>query len=350
MIEKTSKSLSANWSALMKPAEYFLSHVSGNESIFRIEPLEGGFGMTLGNALRRIMLSSLQGTAVVAVRINGVDHEFSSVPGVKEDTTEIILNIKNIVFSHHNIDRKKLKLIASGPCVVTAGMIESSADFEVINKDLIICTLGKGASIEMDLTVSSGKGYVTANDHVFNELPVGTIPIDAVFSPIKRVSFMIENSRVGAKTEFDRLFLTIETNGSITPDMALGLAAKIMQDQLQIFISFNDVENYKEPEEEKLPFDANLLRKIDDLDLSVRSQNCLKNDNIVYIGDLVVRTESKMLQTPNFGKKSLTELRELLASMNLRFGMEITQWPPKNLQELIKNMKVNYRTDQGIVS
>jgi DNA-directed RNA polymerase subunit alpha len=336
MTEKTTKAVSANWTSLMRPAEYFLSSISGNQSVFRIEPLERGFGTTLGNALRRIMLSSLQGAAIIAVKINGVDHEFSSIQGVKEDVTEIILNLKNVYFSHSTCDRRKLKLSVSGPCVVTAGMIETTADFEVVNKDLVICTLAKDTSIDIDLTVASGKGYVPANDHVFNELPIGTIAVDAIFSPIKNVSFAVENSRVGAKTEFDRLFLTIETNGSIAADMALGLAAKIMQEQLQIFISFNDIEAVQELEEEKLPFDANLLRKIDDLELSVRSQNCLKNDNIVYIGDLVIRTESKMLQTPNFGKKSLTELREVLSSMNLRFGMEVSAWPPKNLQELIK--------------
>lgn len=337
MIEKTSKAVVANWASLLKPAEYFLSNVSGNESTFRVEPLEGGFGVTLGNALRRILLSSLQGAAVIALKIQGVSHEFASVPGVKEDVTEIVLNIKNVVFSNATCERRNLRLVAQGPCVVTAGMIEETADLQVVNKNLVICTLDKNANLNMELTVATGKGYVPASAHIFNELPIGTIPVDAIFSPVKRVAYKVENSRVGADTEFDRLFLTIETNGAIPADTALGFAAKIMQDQLQVFISFQDVDNVKEPEEEKLPFDINLLRKIDDLELSVRSQNCLKNENIVYIGDLVTKTESKMLQTPNFGKKSLNELKDVLAVMNLKFGMEIPGgWPPKNLQELIQ--------------
>lgn len=337
MIEKTNKAVAANWASLLKPAEYFLSNMTGNESVFRIEPLERGFGVTLGNALRRIMLSSLQGAAIVAVKIQGVSHEFTSIPGVKEDVTDIILNIKNIVFNNATCDRRNLRLVAQGPCVVTAGMIEETADLQVVNKDLVICNLDKNSNLSMELTVATGKGYTPANAHIFEELPIGTIPVDSIFSPVRRVTYKVENSRVGAETEFDRLFLTIETNGATPADMALGLAAKIMQDQLQVFINFQDIDNIKEPEEEKLPFDVNLLRKIDDLELSVRSQNCLKNENIVYIGDLVTKTESKMLQTPNFGKKSLNELKEVLAVMNLKFGMEVPGgWPPKNLQELIQ--------------
>lgn len=335
--EKNSKALSANWTSLMRPAEYFLNNISGHRAVFRIEPLERGFGITLGNALRRVMLSSLQGAAVIAVRIENVDHEFSSIEGVTEDVTDVVLNIKQLVLKYEGYDKKRISLQAVGPCVVTAGMIEESADIEVVNTDLVICHLGKGARLAIELTVSRGKGYVVAEAHEFENLPLGVIPIDSIFSPIKDVTYKVENSRVGAETEFDRLFLTIETNGSVPPDMALGLSSKILQDQLQAFISFKEIEQNQEPEEDKLPFDVNLLRKVDDLELSVRSQNCLKNDNIVYIGDLVVRTESKMLQTPNFGKKSLNEIKDVLGAMDLRFGMEIPGgWPPDNLQALIK--------------
>lgn len=337
MIEKTSKAVAANWTSLLRPVEYFLSDISSDGSTFRIEPLERGFGVTLANALRRVMLSSLQGAAIIAVKIHGVSHEFSSIPGVKEDVTEIILNLKNVVFAHAVSERKVLRLNVKGPCSVVAGMIEETADLKVVNKDLVICTLTTATEFSMEVTVDCGRGYVPAGSHVFNELPIGTIAVDSIFSPVEKVSYKIENSRVGADTEFDRLFLTIRTNGAIQADMALGMAAKIIQSQLNVFINFQDVDNVKEPEEEKLPFDVNLLRRIDDLELSVRSQNCLKNENIVYIGDLVTKAESKMLQTPNFGKKSLNELKEVLGMMNLRFGMEVPgQWPPKDLQELIQ--------------
>lgn len=342
-IEKSSGVIAANWSSLLKPANYHLHDIVGDASVFRVEPLNRGFGITLGNALRRIMLSSLQGAAVIAIKIQGVNYEFATIPGIKEDVTEIVLNMKEVVFNYTTNERKKLRLTASGPCVVTAGDIQDSPDMMVVNKDLVLFTLAEGASIDIELIVSTGKGYIPAEMHVFEDLPIGTIPIDSIFSPVKRVSYKVENSRVGADTEFDRLFLTVETNGSITPDEALGLAAKIMQEQLQVFINFkHDIEQEQIQNEEQnaLPFNINLLRKIDEMELSVRSQNCLKNDDIRYIGDLVVRTESMMLQTPNFGKKSLNELKDLLASMGLRFGLEVSGWThdkrPENVEELSK--------------
>lgn len=330
------KVLSTNWTTLMRPAEYHLTDLLNNTAQFRVEPLEKGLGITLGNALRRVMLSSLKGAAIVALKIAGVDHEFSTIPGVIEDVTDIILNLKSIVVKYTGYEKKRIRLVATGPCTVTAGMIEVSSEIEIMNADAIICHLGKDASIDIEFTVATGKGYVPASEQLIEDSPIGIIPIDAIFSPVKRVTYKVENSRVGAETEFDRLFLTIETNGSIAPDMALAVAAKTIQDQLQVFINFDEVEQTNEPEEEKLPFDSNLLRKIDDLELSVRSQNCLKNDNVRYIGDLVIKTEAKMLQTPNFGKKSLNEIKEVLGSMNLKFGMEIVGWPPANIEELAK--------------
>jgi DNA-directed RNA polymerase subunit alpha len=331
--------IAANWTSLIKPEKYSEDKLGENSSMFRIDPLERGFGTTLGNALRRILLSCLQGAAITSVRIEGVDHEFSTISGVIEDVTEVILNLKQVVFRYAGQDKKRLTLKASGPGPVTAGMIDTPSDIEVINKDHIICHLDKGASLSMEITVQTGRGYVSANDNRHLETPLGVMPIDSIYSPVKRVTFKVENSRVGSETEYDKLFLTIETDGSLSAELALGLAAKVLQDQLNIFVSFKDVEEAKEEQEESLPFDIQLLRKVDDLELSVRSQNCLKNDNIVYIGDLVVKSEGEMLKTPNFGRKSLNEIKELLQSMNLKFGMYVPGWPPENIEELVKKFE-----------
>ncbi|MCE2993785.1 MAG: DNA-directed RNA polymerase subunit alpha [Alphaproteobacteria bacterium] len=328
--------ISGNWLTLIKPSEYLTQEVNANCSIFKIEPLERGFGITLGNSLRRILLSSLQGAAVTSIKIEGVEHEYTTIPGVKEDVVDVVLNMKQVVVKYGGTEKKKLRLKASGAGFVTAGMIETPHDVEIVNKDLVICTLDKNANVSMELTVQTGRGYRSANENRSEDLALGVIPIDSIFSPVKRVTFKVENSRVGSDTEYDKLLLTIETNGALSPELSLGLSAKIIQDQLQIFIGFQDVEDIKEVEEEKLPFDVHLLRRVDDLELSVRSHNCLKNDNITYIGDLVVKTEGEMLKTPNFGKKSLNEIKELLVSMGLRFGMEVAGWPPENTEELIK--------------
>lgn len=328
--------ITANWSTLIKPDKYSEKQINANTSEFKIDPLERGFGTTLANALRRIMLSSLQGAAISSVKIAGVDHEFSTIAGVNEDVTEIILRLKQVVLKYAGPEKRRVRLKATGPCVVTASMIETTHDIDVVNKDHVICHLDKGASIDMEFIVSTGRGYISANDNRTMDTPLGVIPIDTIFSPVKRVTFKIEHSRVGSETEYDKLFLTIETNGSITPELALGLGSKILQDQLSVFVNFAEVEDIKEAEEEKLPFDIQLLRKVDDLELSVRSQNCLKNDNIVYIGDLVVKSEAEMLKTPNFGRKSLNEIKELLSSMNLKFGMYVPGWPPENIEELVR--------------
>jgi len=327
---------SGNWTTLIKPTEYSMDSHGSNVATFKIEPLERGFGTTLGNSLRRVLLSVLHGAAVTSIKIEGVDHEYSTIPGVQEDVVDIILKIKQMVVKYGGHEKRKITLKAVGPGVVTAGMIDTSHDVEIVNKDHVICTLDKSAKINMELTISSGKGYISANENRDQDVPLGSIPIDSIFTPVKRVVFKVENSRVGSETEYDKLSLTIETNGSITPELALGLSAKIIQEQLQVFVNFQDVEESKEVEEEKLPFDVNLLKRVDDLELSVRSHNCLKNDNIRYIGDLVVKTEAEMLRTPNFGRKSLNEIKELLSSMNLRFGMDVVGWPPENIEELIK--------------
>lgn len=328
--------ISGNWITLIKPTEYSVEAQGVNTVTFKIEPLERGFGTTLGNSLRRIMLSSLHGAGVISIKIEGVDHEYSTIPGVLEDVVDIILRIKQMVVKYGGHERRKITLKAIGPGAVTAGMIETPHDVEIINKDLVICNLDKSAKINIEFLVSSGKGYVSASDNRTADTPLGMIPIDTIFTPVKRVIFKVDNSRVGSETEYDKLSLTVETDGSVTPELALGLSAKIMQEQLQVFVNFQDVEEAREVEEEKLPFDVNLLKRVDDLELSVRSHNCLKNDNIRYIGDLVVKTEAEMLRTPNFGRKSLNEIKELLSSMSLRFGMDVVGWPPENVEDLIK--------------
>lgn len=284
-----------NWQELIKPSKVEISH-GGNPKCFGkvvVEPLERGFGLTLGNALRRILLSSLQGAAVTSVQIEGVLHEFSSIEGVREDVTDIVLNVKAIAVRMHVEGPKKMRLNAEGPCEVTAGMIEAGADIEIMNPDLVICTLDKGAKLSMEMTVNSGKGYRPADQNRPEEAPVGLIPVDSVFSPIRKVSYEVEDTRVGQITDYDKLTLNIETNGVITPEDAVAYAARIMQDQLQVFINFDEPEEVSEKkEEEELPFNKNLLRKVDELELSVRSANCLKNDNILYIGDLVQKPKA----------------------------------------------------------
>ena len=331
--------VSANWSTLIKPSEYKEDKVNENTSVFKIEPLERGFGVSLANSLRRILLSSLRGAAITSIKIGSVDHEYSSIPGVIEDVTDVILNIKKVVMRYSGAESRRVSLNVTGPCEVTAGMIQTTNDLEVVNKDLVICHLDKDAKIDIDMVVETGKGYSSANDNKNDEMPLGVIAIDSIFTPIKRVTYKIENSRVGSDTEFDKLFLTIETDGSLSPDLALGLASKIMQDQLQVFVKFTTSEAQVKEEEEKIPFDLQLLKRVEDLELSVRSHNCLKNDNITYIGDLVIKTEGEMLKTPNVGRKSLNEIKDLLVSMGLKFGMEVEGWPPENIEEIIKKFE-----------
>ncbi|MQX37246.1 DNA-directed RNA polymerase subunit alpha [Roseospira navarrensis] len=334
-----------NWQELIKPNKLNVQPGADPRRLANVvaEPLERGFGITLGNALRRVLLSSLQGAAVTAIQIEGVLHEFSSTPGVREDVTDVILNVKAIAVRMHVEGPRRMTLKASGPGPVTAGQIEASGDIEIMNPDLVICHLDEGATLSMELTVNTGKGYVPGPMNRPEDSPIGLVPIDAIFSPVRRVSYKVENSRVGQVTDFDKLSMSVETDGSITPDDAVALAARILQDQLQLFINFDEPQMAPaEREDEDLPFNKNLLRKVDELELSVRSANCLKNDNIIYIGDLVQKTESEMLRTPNFGRKSLNEIKEVLSQMGLHLGMEIPNWPPENIEDLAKKLEEPY--------
>ncbi|MDX2050396.1 MAG: DNA-directed RNA polymerase subunit alpha [Rickettsiaceae bacterium] len=336
--------LNKNWNALIKPNKISIVSDEYQPNVAKIvlEPLERGYGSTLGNALRRVLLSSLQGAAITSIRISGVDHEFSSIEGVKEDVTDIILNVKSIIVKMHTQEPKILKLKVVGPCRVTAGMIQTPSDVEILNGDQELCNLTKSEELEIEFTCTMGKGYVPAISTRDTNQPLGVINIDALYSPVRKVAYKVENTRVGQDTDYDKLILTVETNGVVEPDMAVALSARIIQDQMQSFITFEEDEDESVDAKEELPFDPVLLKKVDELELSVRSQNCLKNDNIVYIGDLIIKTESEMLKTPNFGRKSLNEIKEVLASYNLKFGMEIKNWPPENLADLAKNHEEPY--------
>ncbi len=331
--------IQSNWQELIKPNK--LEIVGGDDSLRTAtvvaEPLERGFGMTLGNSLRRVLLSSLQGAAVTSVQIDGVLHEFSSITGVREDVTDIVLNIKEIAVRMDVEGPKRLVLQKEGPAQVTAGDIEEVANIDVLNPDHVICTLDEGAEIRMELTVDRGKGYIAAERNRPADAPIGLIPVDSLYSPVKKVSYKVEHTREGQILDYDKLTMQIETDGSVTPDDAVAFAARILQDQLQVFVNFEEPE--KETVEETVPelaFNPALLKKVDELELSVRSANCLKNDNIVYIGDLIQKSEAEMLRTPNFGRKSLNEIKEVLAAMGLHLGMEVPNWPPEDIEALAK--------------
>jgi DNA-directed RNA polymerase subunit alpha len=334
-----------NWQELIKPNKLDIE-AGGDprrEAQIVAQPLERGFGLTLGNALRRVLLSSLQGAAVTSIHIDGVLHEFSSIPGVIEDVTDIVLNIKMLALRMHGDGPKRMRLAAVGPGEVRASQLETGHDIEVMNPDLVILTLDKDAKINMELTVNSGKGYVPAAMNRPEDAPIGLIPVDSLFSPVRKISYKIDNARVGQVTDYDKLTMRLETNGAVTPEDAVALAARILQDQLQLFINFEEPRAITAEEKAaEPPFNKNLLRKVDELELSVRSANCLKNDNIVYIGDLVQKTEAEMLRTPNFGRKSLNEIKEVLAQMGLHLGMEIPNWPPENIEELAKRLEEPY--------
>jgi DNA-directed RNA polymerase subunit alpha len=334
-----------NWQSLIKPNKLSIESKNADPNAVTVvaEPLERGFGLTLGNALRRILLSSLHGAAVTSVQIEGVLHEFSSIPGVREDVTDIVLNIKSLALRLHSEGPTRIRLDVEGPGEVTAAQIDTGHDVEVMNPDWVICTLDEGARIAMEMIVESGVGYVPAIHNRPEDAPIGLIPIDSVFSPIRKVSYKVENTRVGQVTDYDRLSMEIETNGVVTPDDAVAYAARILQDQLQLFINFEEPETRAQEEAASdLPFNRNLLRKVDELELSVRSANCLKNDNIVYIGDLVQKSEAEMLRTPNFGRKSLNEIKEVLTQMGLHLGMEIDTWPPENIEEMVRKLEEPY--------
>lgn len=333
--------LKESWQTLTKPASIITKdgHDNTKKSVIVMEPFERGFGATLGNALRRVLLSSITGFAVTSLKIENVPHEYSAIEGVKEDVLDIIMNVKSLAITKDSSTPCVLKLVANQAGPVYAGSIEAPAGVDIVNKDLLICTLSKGAKINIQLNVECGKGYSTAENNRKNDHAVGTIVVDAMFSPVKRVAYSIENARVGQITDFDKLIMEIDTNGSITPRDSVAVASKILQDQLEVFINFDvakiDVPVKKEFDSEP-KFNKNLLKTIDELELSVRSYNCLKNENIIYVGDLVTKTEAEMLKTANFGRKSLNELKENLKNMGLGFGMKLPDWPPQNLDDLLK--------------
>jgi DNA-directed RNA polymerase subunit alpha len=341
-LNEASVIIQKNWQSLIKPEKLGVEPGNDPARIATIvaEPLERGFGMTLGNAIRRILLSSLQGAAVTAVQIDGVLHEFSSIPGVREDVTDIVLNVKQLALRMHGEGPKRMMLTAMGPGEVKAAQIQTGHDIEILNPDLVLCTLDDGVKFGMEFTVANGKGYQPATANRAEDAPIGLIPVDSIYSPVRRVSYRVEPTRVAQVTDYDKLLLTVETNGTVGPEDAVALAARILQDQLQLFINFEEPRElrHEEPTED-LPFNRNLLRKVDDLELSVRSANCLKNDNIVYIGDLVQKTEQEMLRTPNFGRKSLNEIKEVLAAMGLSLGMAVPGWPPENIEDLAKRLE-----------
>jgi DNA-directed RNA polymerase subunit alpha len=334
-----------NWQELIKPTKLEFVSGSDNSRVASVvaEPLERGYGLTLGNALRRVLLSSLQGAAVTAIQIDGILHEFSSLPGVREDITDLVLNVKEIAIKMQAEGPKRLTLNKQGPGAVTAGDIKVTGDIEVLNPELVICHLDDGAEINIEFTVNTGKGYVSADKNRPEDAPIGYIPVDSLFSPVRRVSYKVDATRAGESLDKDKLTLTVETNGAITPEDAVAFAARILQDQLSVFVNFE--EPTKEKAQDSVPelaFNPALLKKVDELELSVRSANCLKNDNIVYIGDLIQKTEAEMLRTPNFGRKSLNEIKEVLAQMGLHLGMDVPNWPPENIDDLAKRYEDHY--------
>ena len=331
--------LQKNWMELIKPSKMDVNvqDNDGKKGILVAEPLERGFGLTLGNAIRRVLLSSLQGAAITSIKIKGVVHEFSTIPGVKEDLTDILLNLKGVAVKVHSPGLKKMYIKASGSGEIRAGNFETDSETEIMNPDKLIMTLDSNADVEIEANIETGKGYVSAEVAEDENKIIGEIKLDAMFSPVVRASYKVENSRVGQVTDYDKLIFELETNGVISPDDAIALAARIIQDQLQPFINFDEPEiQQDQPSSEKLSFNSNLLKKVEELELSVRSASCLKNDNIIYIGDLVQKSESEMLRTPNFGRKSLNEIKEVLQQMELNLGMSVPDWPPENIDELAK--------------
>ncbi|MGI5863602.1 MAG: DNA-directed RNA polymerase subunit alpha [Myxococcales bacterium] len=326
-----------NWRDLIKPRSLSVDQGSLSDTYgkFVAEPLERGFGTTLGNSLRRVLLSSLQGAAITSVKIEGVDHEFSTIAEVAEDVTDVILNLKGVLLRMHTSEPKTLVLEATGPKEVKAGDIATDQDVEILNPGHHLLTLSEGGRVRMELSCRRGRGYVSADRNKIPGAPIGTIPIDALFSPIKKVNYQVTNARVGQQTDYDKLTLEVWTNGSVKPADAVAYAAKIIKEQATVFINFDESEEpiaaEVAPAEEKL--NENLFKSVDELELSVRSANCLQQANIRTIGDLVQKTEAEMLKTKNFGRKSLKEIKEILSEMGLSLGMKLENWPPKMQQQ-----------------
>ena len=335
--------INRNWKDLIKPSK--LNIQSSEDKSFTTliaEPLEKGYALTIGNSLRRILLSSIQGSAITAIQIDGVLHEFSSIKGVREDVTDIVLNVKSLSIQVMSEEPKKLILDVKGPGEIKAKDIQSNPDVKILNPELVLCHLDENTRFYMELIADSGKGYRPAEKNKKEDSPLGLITIDSLFSPVKKVSYTVENAREGKSLDYDKLVMNIETDGSLPAEDAVAYAARIFQEQLSLFVNFDEpAEIQKVPKVVELEFNKNLLRKVDELELSVRSMNCLKNDNIIYIGDLVQKTEPEMLRTPNFGRKSLNEIKEVLNGMSLYLGMEIPNWPPENIAELSKKLEDN---------
>jgi len=336
--------MATNWRALIRPRRLEVEEPTQSEAYgrFSCEPLERGFGITLGNALRRVLLSSLQGAAITSVRTEGVLHEFSSIPGVHEDVADVILNLKEVRLRLHSLEPRLVRIHKKGPGTIVAGDIAvDDASLEVMNPDLKIATLSEDADVEMEITVANGKGYVLAENNKTEEMAIGTIPIDSIFSPVHRVNYTVTPARVGRETDFDRLNLEVWTDGTLAPADAVAYAAKILKDQLTIFINFEEPQELQlQASDEPEPLNPNLFRSVDELELSVRSANCLQNANIRFIGELVQRTEADMLKTKNFGRKSLNEIKEVLASMDLSLGMKLDGFPPRNEIDRLREREV----------
>lgn len=321
-----------HWTELIKPAQLEVEDktLTATYGKFYAEPFERGFGQTIGNSLRRILLSSLMGASIVAVRIKGILHEFSTVPGVTEDVADIILNLKEVRLRLNESEQQTLKIEAKGPGTILAKDMIAPPSVEILNPDHKIATLARDAKFEMEMLVKLGRGYVPAERNKEEGAPVDTIFIDAIFSPVQKVNFTVANARVGQRTDYDRLIFEIQTDGSVKPDDAMAYAAKILQDQVSIFVNFQE-----EPRPEKredgpsIPLNDNLFRSVDELEFSVRSQNCLQNADIKYIGELVQKSEQEMLRTKNFGHKSLNEIKEILKEMGLELGMKIDHFPSR---------------------
>jgi DNA-directed RNA polymerase subunit alpha len=325
-----------NWRDLIRPKKIQVENESLTNTYgkFFAEPFERGFGTTLGNSLRRVLISSLQGAAITSVRIKGVLHEFSAIPGVTEDVTDIILNLKGVRLKMHGYDTRTIRIMHKGEGVIKASEIISDANIEILNPDHHIATCSKDANLDIEMIVKMGKGYVPADRNRDEKAPVGTIPIDSIFSPIIKVNYQVTNARVGQITDYDKLNLELWTDGSVKPDDAVAYAAKIIKDQLAIFINFDEeVEHTDEPdvEEDSQKVNENLYRTVDELELSVRSANCLKNAGIKLIGELVIRSEAEMLKTQNFGRKSLNEIKDVLADMGLSLGMRLDNFPDEEV-------------------
>lgn len=323
------------WKGLIRPKGFELEKDSLTSTYgkFVVRPLEKGYGLTLGNAIRRVLLSSMMGSAVSAVKFEGILHEFTSIPDVLEDITDIILNLKQVRFVQSDAEDKWLKISKEGPGLVTANDIQVTSGIEVINPDQLIATLGKNVKFNCEILVTFNRGYIEASEQPHN-LPKGFIPIDSIYSPIRRVNYSVTNARVGQRTDYDSLILEVWTDGSLAPEEAVPMGYKILKEQIQVFMNFVD-ENIEPKEQtvsqQTLQINKNLFRPVEDLELSVRSANCLKNARIRYIGDLVTRTEQEMLKTKNFGRKSLNEIKDIIKNMGLSLGMTVDGWPPENL-------------------